>query len=143
MLIQRYVHWSLLKQLTVQDAVRISQLPSDTIFDYSWPLRKITIGEQVDHLAYSSSSGMYVLGTSHQAEFKLPDDDELHPEWGNEGSTTHSNKTSAANNQTSLSSHKSTKAPSNSSIRRRGPSLTGMSPELIQDLPTHKKKATT
>lgn len=28
---------------------------------------------------------MYVLGTSHKTEFKLPEDDELHPEWRNEG----------------------------------------------------------
>lgn len=45
----------------------------------------IHIGEQVEHLAYSPSSGTYVLGTSHRADFKLPDDDELHPEWRSEG----------------------------------------------------------
>lgn len=45
----------------------------------------VHVGEQVDHLAYSSSSRTYVLGTSRLADFKLPDDDELHPEWRNEG----------------------------------------------------------
>ena len=61
------------------------QLPHGTQFDYSWPLRVVHVGEQVDHLAYSSSSRTYVLGTSRPADFKLPDDDELHPEWRNEG----------------------------------------------------------
>jgi cleavage and polyadenylation specificity factor subunit 1 len=27
---------------------------------------------------------MYVLATSHKADFKLPEDDEVHPEWRNE-----------------------------------------------------------
>lgn len=39
----------------------------------------------MEHLTYSGSSGTYVLGTSHKADFQLPDDDELHPEWRNEG----------------------------------------------------------
>lgn len=56
-----------------------------TRFDYQWTLKKVHLGEQVDHLAYSTSSGMYVLGTCHATDFKLPDDDELHPEWRNEG----------------------------------------------------------
>lgn len=61
------------------------QLPPETQFDYSWTLRKIPLEEQVDFLAYSSSSQTYVLGTSHHVDFKLPDNDELHPEWRNEG----------------------------------------------------------
>lgn len=65
--------------------MRACQLPEDTQFDYSWTLRKVHIGENVDHVAYSSSSETYVLGTSHKAEFKLPEDDELHTEWRNEG----------------------------------------------------------
>ncbi|KAF4287573.1 hypothetical protein CNMCM8689_008357 [Aspergillus fumigatus] len=66
------------------DVLRICRFPSDTLFDYTWALRKISIGEQVDHLAYATSSETYVLGTSHSADFKLPDDDELHPDWRNE-----------------------------------------------------------
>lgn len=31
-------------------------------------------------------SDTYVLGTSSSVGFKLPDNDELHPEWRNEGS---------------------------------------------------------
>ncbi|GAA89393.1 cleavage and polyadenylation specificity factor subunit A [Aspergillus luchuensis IFO 4308] len=64
--------------------VRFCQLPPMTRFDYQWTLKKVHLGEQVDHLAYSTSSGMYVLGTCHATDFKLPDDDELHPEWRNE-----------------------------------------------------------
>ncbi|XBQ93699.1 mRNA cleavage and polyadenylation factor subunit [Aspergillus fumigatus] len=67
-----------------KDVLRICRFPSDTLFDYTWALRKISIGEQVDHLAYATSSETYVLGTSHSADFKLPDDDELHPDWRNE-----------------------------------------------------------
>lgn len=69
-----------------QDIIRICQLPPDTKFDYPWTLRKVPIGENVDYLTYSPSSETYVLGTSHKTEFKLPEDDELHPEWRNEGS---------------------------------------------------------
>ncbi|KAH2266319.1 mRNA cleavage and polyadenylation factor subunit, partial [Aspergillus fumigatus] len=67
-----------------KDVLRICRFPSETLFDYTWALRKISIREQVDHLAYATSSETYVLGTSHSADFKLPDDDELHPDWRNE-----------------------------------------------------------
>ena len=61
------------------------QFPGETRFDYSWTLRKVQLGEQVDHLAYSSPSDTYVIGTSCKTGFKLPDNDELHHEWRNEG----------------------------------------------------------
>ncbi|KAJ5920682.1 hypothetical protein N7516_011540 [Penicillium verrucosum] len=64
--------------------IRACQLPSQTQFDHSWTLRKVPIEEQVDFLAYSTSSETYVLGTSHQGDFKLPEGDDLHPEWRNE-----------------------------------------------------------
>ncbi|KAI3138791.1 hypothetical protein CBS147325_6846 [Penicillium roqueforti] len=67
-----------------QSCIRVCQLPSQTQFDYPWTLRKIPIEEQVDFLAYSTSSETYVLGTSHQGDFKLPEGDDLHPEWRNE-----------------------------------------------------------
>ncbi|KAG2415737.1 hypothetical protein HFD88_006928 [Aspergillus terreus] len=70
--------------LDSKNVLRMCQLPRETHFDYQWPMRRIPIGEQIDHLAYSASSETYVLGTSHRAEWKLPDDDELHPEWRNE-----------------------------------------------------------
>ncbi|EPS26038.1 hypothetical protein PDE_00974 [Penicillium oxalicum 114-2] len=67
--------------------IRACQLPSETQFDHSWPLRKVSLDEQIDHLTYSTTSDTYVVGTSHNAEFKLPDNDELHPEWRNESIT--------------------------------------------------------
>jgi hypothetical protein len=60
-------------------------LPPQTQFDYSWTLRKIALEEQVDHLAYSTSSETYVFASSQRADFKLPEGDDLHPEWRNEG----------------------------------------------------------
>ncbi|KAE8359840.1 CPSF A subunit region-domain-containing protein [Aspergillus caelatus] len=70
--------------LDSKGVVHVCRVPLDVQLDYSWTIQQIPIGEQVDRLAYSSSSGMYVLGTSHRTEFKLPEDDELHPEWRNE-----------------------------------------------------------
>ncbi|KAJ5675859.1 hypothetical protein N7462_008756 [Penicillium macrosclerotiorum] len=70
-----------------EGCVRACQLPPDTQFDYSWTLRKVPLGEQVDYLTYSTSSETYVLGTSSNMDFKLPDNDELHPEWRNESVT--------------------------------------------------------
>ncbi|KAF3403665.1 Protein cft1 [Penicillium rolfsii] len=64
--------------------IRACQFPPNTLFDHPWTLRKIPLGEQVDHLTYSTSSETYVVGSSHNVEFKLPDNDELHPEWRNE-----------------------------------------------------------
>ncbi|PYH99545.1 protein cft1 [Aspergillus ellipticus CBS 707.79] len=70
--------------LDSKNIARLCQLPPQTQFDYQWTLQKVSLGEQVDHLAHSSSSGTYVLGTCHTTDFKLPADDELHPEWRNE-----------------------------------------------------------
>ncbi|KAL1982296.1 hypothetical protein VTN96DRAFT_1454 [Rasamsonia emersonii] len=66
------------------NVVRTCQLPDDTQFDFPWTVRRVPLGEQVDHLTYSTSSDTYVLGTSYKADFRLPEDDELHPEWRNE-----------------------------------------------------------
>ncbi|KAJ5099106.1 hypothetical protein N7532_006107 [Penicillium argentinense] len=64
--------------------IRICQLPTDTQLDHSWTFRKVPLNEQVDFLAYSTTSETYVVGTSSKVGFKLPDNDELHPEWRNE-----------------------------------------------------------
>lgn len=64
-----------------EHCIRACQLPADTQFDYPWTLRKIPVEEQVDYLTYSTSSNTYVLGTSSGVGFKLPENDELHPEW--------------------------------------------------------------
>ncbi|CAG8367489.1 unnamed protein product [Penicillium salamii] len=68
-----------------QHCIRACQLPPKTQFDYPWPLRQIPLEEQVDFLAYSTSSETYVIGTSRPADFKLPEGDDLHPEWRGEG----------------------------------------------------------
>ncbi|KAJ5753862.1 uncharacterized protein N7511_008015 [Penicillium nucicola] len=67
-----------------QNCVRACQMPPQTQFDYSWTLRKVALEEQVDHLAYSTSSETYVFASSQRADFKLPEGDDLHPEWRNE-----------------------------------------------------------
>ncbi|KAL4784284.1 CPSF A subunit region-domain-containing protein [Aspergillus varians] len=64
--------------------VHLAKLPHGTQLGYPWVLKRVPIGEQIDQLAYSSTSNAYVLGTCHKSGFKLPDDDELHPEWRNE-----------------------------------------------------------
>lgn len=63
----------------------MSKLPGNTRFDSSWVTRKIPLGEQVDYLQYASRSEAYVIGTSQNVDFKLPENDESHTEWKNEG----------------------------------------------------------
>ncbi|PYH46687.1 cleavage/polyadenylation factor CFT1 [Aspergillus saccharolyticus JOP 1030-1] len=70
--------------LDSNNTIRLCQMPFGMLFDHKWPLRKVPLGEQVDHLTYSASSGTYVLGTCERTRFRLPEDDELHPEWRNE-----------------------------------------------------------
>jgi cleavage and polyadenylation specificity factor subunit 1 len=83
----RLLSWSSLSTLAkkIQNCVRACQLPSQTQFDYPWTLRKVALEEQVDHLAYSTSSETYVFASSQRADFRLPESDDLHPEWRNEG----------------------------------------------------------
>ncbi|KAJ5752373.1 hypothetical protein N7520_009290 [Penicillium odoratum] len=67
-----------------KNTIRACQIPPDTQLDYSWILRKVSLEEQVDLLTYSTASETYVLATSSNVGFKLPENDELHPEWRNE-----------------------------------------------------------
>ncbi|KAJ5986847.1 hypothetical protein N7451_011212 [Penicillium sp. IBT 35674x] len=64
--------------------IRACQIPPETQLDYSWILRKVLLEEQVDFLTYSTASETYILGTSFSVGFKLPENDELHPEWRDE-----------------------------------------------------------
>ncbi|RDW81797.1 cleavage/polyadenylation factor CFT1 [Aspergillus mulundensis] len=66
------------------NALHLARFPSGTQLGYPWLLRRVSIGEQIDKLAYASAFDTYVLGTCQRSEFKLPEDDELHPEWRNE-----------------------------------------------------------
>lgn len=42
------------------------------------------MGEEVQALDYHTKMEAYVIGTSHKADFKLPEDD-FHDNWGGEG----------------------------------------------------------
>ncbi|CAI7651198.1 unnamed protein product [Penicillium pancosmium] len=68
-----------------ESVIRACQFAPETQFDHSWTTRKVPLNEQVDFLAYSTASETYVVATSVKAEFKLPENDELHPEWRSEG----------------------------------------------------------
>ncbi|KMU91957.1 cleavage and polyadenylation specific protein [Coccidioides immitis H538.4] len=64
--------------------VRMCRLPSNTRFDNSWVTRKVHVGDQIDCVEYFAHSEIYALGSSHKVDFKLPEDDEIHPEWRSE-----------------------------------------------------------
>ncbi|KAL4986956.1 CPSF A subunit region-domain-containing protein [Aspergillus falconensis] len=64
--------------------LHLAKLPEGTQLGYPWLMRRVPVGEQIDKLTYTSASDTYVLGTCQRCEFKLPEDDELHPEWRNE-----------------------------------------------------------
>lgn len=67
-----------------ENVIRLCQFAPETQFDHPWTTRKVPLHEQVDYLAYSTASETYVVATSVNAGFKLPDEDELHPEWKKE-----------------------------------------------------------
>ncbi|KAL4813383.1 CPSF A subunit region-domain-containing protein [Aspergillus spinulosporus] len=64
--------------------LHLAKLPDGTRLGYPWIMRTVPIGQQIDKLTYVSASDTYVLGTCQKCEFRLPEDDELHPEWRNE-----------------------------------------------------------
>lgn len=69
-----------------QGILRMSQLPCDMCFGEStWPVRKISLGEEVHDLSYHPLAEVYILGTSRAVDFKLPEDDDFHHEWKGEG----------------------------------------------------------
>ncbi|KAL4940501.1 hypothetical protein BDV06DRAFT_196443 [Aspergillus oleicola] len=70
--------------LDSEGVLRLANIPDGTQLGYPWAFMRVPIGEQVDQITYSFTSDTYVLGTCHRSAFKLPEDDELHPEWRNE-----------------------------------------------------------
>jgi cleavage and polyadenylation specificity factor subunit 1 len=69
-----------------QGILRTAHIPADiSVWESSWISRKIKLSEQIDYICHHSSTGLYVLGASQKTGFKLPEDDELHYEWKNEG----------------------------------------------------------
>lgn len=47
--------------------------------------QKKVLGEEVQALSYHLSMEVYILGTSRKIDFTLPNDDDFHHEWRNEG----------------------------------------------------------
>ncbi|EER28647.1 CPSF A subunit region family protein [Coccidioides posadasii C735 delta SOWgp] len=80
---QYFVPWNKLI-LVIQNMVRMCRLPGNTRFDNSWVTRKVHVGDQIDCVEYFAHSEIYALGSSHKVDFKLPEDDEIHPEWRSE-----------------------------------------------------------
>ncbi|KAJ5663769.1 Cleavage/polyadenylation specificity factor A subunit C-terminal [Penicillium longicatenatum] len=70
-----------------EHTLRACLIPPETQLDYSWILRKFSLEEQVGFLTYSTASETYVLSSSSSVGFKLPENDELHPEWRDEAKT--------------------------------------------------------
>lgn len=68
----------------IQGSVRICSLPDNIFLGLPWTIQKVPLQEKVDKIIYSASSHTYVLGCNQLSEFKLPHDDELHPEWQHE-----------------------------------------------------------
>ena len=68
-----------------QGKIQSAQFPSNiTIMEPGWPVRKVTLGEEVQALSYHNPTETYVLGVIAKNSFELPRDDELHRNWARE-----------------------------------------------------------
>ncbi|KAI4267389.1 MAG: hypothetical protein L6R38_008283, partial [Xanthoria sp. 2 TBL-2021] len=67
-------------------SIKFAQLPADCHYHTGWVTRKTTFGEDVHAIDYHEPSRSYVIGVSHKADFKLPED-ETHPEWSSESTS--------------------------------------------------------
>ncbi|KAI5304637.1 mRNA cleavage and polyadenylation factor subunit [Ascosphaera pollenicola] len=67
--------------------VRMCQIPPDVSLETSWATRRIPLNEEIMSICYSPAQDVYALGTTQEVGFKLPDDDEIHPEWQTEALT--------------------------------------------------------
>jgi cleavage and polyadenylation specificity factor subunit 1 len=63
---------------------RVAQLPAETNFELGMQLQKVEINQSIHAVAYHPPMQSYVLGTSTQAEFELPKDDDSRREWQRE-----------------------------------------------------------
>lgn len=68
----------------VDGIARVSQFPSETIFDLGVTLKKIKLGQDIHGVAYHPPMECYVVGTSVQVDFELPKDDEHRRDWQKE-----------------------------------------------------------
>ncbi|EXJ92763.1 hypothetical protein A1O3_01315 [Capronia epimyces CBS 606.96] len=65
--------------------IKFCELPESTVLGLSdWVIRRVPLWQDITSVAYFAPTDSYVLATNHMAEFRLPQDDEWHPEWQNE-----------------------------------------------------------
>jgi len=66
----------------VDGIARVSQLRSETNFaELGVSLRKLALGQDIHAVTYHPSMECYIVGTSTQAEFELPKDDDYRRQW--------------------------------------------------------------
>lgn len=69
--------------------LHIARLESD--IDYGttgWAVRRVDLKENVEDVCFHADSNSFIVATSSQANFFLPDDD-WHPEWSEESKSFH------------------------------------------------------
>ncbi|RMZ79436.1 hypothetical protein DV738_g3373, partial [Chaetothyriales sp. CBS 135597] len=68
--------------------VCVGRIPSSTILGLSeWTVNRVELNEDVSSITYFEPAACYILGTSTQTPFQLPQDDEWHQEWAAEKTT--------------------------------------------------------
>ncbi|RMD39906.1 hypothetical protein DV735_g5227, partial [Chaetothyriales sp. CBS 134920] len=68
--------------------VCVGRIPSSTILGLSeWTVNRVELNEDVSSISYFEPAACYILGTSTQTRFQLPQDDEWHQEWATEKTT--------------------------------------------------------
>ncbi|RMZ91447.1 hypothetical protein DV736_g1312, partial [Chaetothyriales sp. CBS 134916] len=66
----------------------VGRIPSSTILGLSeWTINRVDLNEDVNSITYFEPAASYILGTSTQTQFQLPQDDEWHQEWATEKTT--------------------------------------------------------
>jgi cleavage and polyadenylation specificity factor subunit 1 len=89
--------------LDAQGGVRMCQLPPGFRYgDTGWPTHQVPLGQEVSGVAYLADRDVYVVATSEDVPFRLPDDDH-HKEWQNEGTAINPRGKNAGTNGIDLS----------------------------------------
>lgn len=69
----------------IHGTARVTQIPSDCSYaETGVSVRKISIGEDIQAVAYHPPSQSYVVGCNIPEPFELPRDDDYHKEWAKE-----------------------------------------------------------
>ena len=64
--------------------LRTCQLPPKCRYgDTGWVMQKTDLGQEIKHVTWHQTKGVYVISASQRSSFKLPDDD-YHHEWAKE-----------------------------------------------------------